>query len=297
MLNHYIYNREGYLHCLLEIFEYCSANNLVCNKTDQEGDDYVFTIKISKDAVLDIYTVVEKVHDLDIVRIHFIPNTVHSKYVKNKFKIIKVVGGLGYGGLQAFAAFLLPGVGIGIGLLATGLGYLVGAAPGFALNKTDELISKKILKACEIHISKLIHIFNSYLLNFDKITQDLNPTDKEKWMNRYIEKNNYKLYSFKVKQKSGHNKVEKVIECNSFTYNKKGVVVYNTFDKRDSGQEIKGKYVDGSLKVNNEVKNKAFYVYVESEILPNYDKEISENTTDSEKIKELEIALANKCKY
>lgn len=297
MDNNYIHNREGYLNSLLELFEYCNANNLPCSRIDQDGDDYVFSVKINKDAVLEVYTVVENVHDIDLVRIHLIPNTVHSKYVGKKLKVIQGVGGLGLGGYAAIGAFLVPGIGLGLGLLVTGVSYVIGCIPGFALNKTDEVISKNIMKACEVHISKLTLLFDSYLLNFDKITNKVNSKHKDEWISKYIERNNLKLYSFKIKVRSGLKTIDKTVQCNSLTNNKKGVTIYNTFDKRDIGQEIKGKLIEDSLMINKEVKNKAFYAYIDSEILPNYDKNSKKNTIDSDKIRELETALANKCKY
>ena len=253
MVYEYIYNKEGYLKCILGVFDYCKANNLACHIVDQEDNDYVFTIKIHKDAVLDIYTVVESVHGLDLVKVQFVPNSVHRRNSKNKLKTLK----------QAIGTLL----------------------------QSDDEIEGVLYRS---HISTLISLFNTYLSNFDKLIKDLNLTDINIWMNKYIESNNLKLYSFKYKEKSGLKVKVRTYNCNLVSEGERVVTIYNTFDKRDNGQEIKGKFVAKS--VNNEVKRQAYYAYIESEILPNYDKRDTENKTDSEKIKELEIILANKCR-
>lgn len=225
----YIYDREGYIKSLIEVFEYCEVNKLVCNRVFQDKDDYGFQIKINKDAVLNIYTELNTIDDFILVNLHFEPNTIHSKFVKDRFQNMKFGGGL-LGGLVGFVALAAPGIGLGAGIITAAISFIVGSTPGYVLNKTDEIVSNSIIKACEIHINKLTLLFNSNLLNTDTLLKDIDKNACNKWVNSYIENNNLKVISFKVKVRSGLKTKEKIIHCNSYSDTKK-ITIYNTFDK------------------------------------------------------------------
>lgn len=296
-MENYLYRKGSYLKSLIELLDYCKEKRLEV-LIEKEDMDYNINIQLGKDSVINVNTSIEDFYGLKLVILNVRPSITHRKFVKNKFKHIKNIGGVGgagIGGVMAAGAMAVPG-GIGIGIALFGLSATLGAAPGFVLDIAEKGVSTKLLKKCEVHMNKITALFdkNLNIPSQKKVDDFANQKETIEWVENFIIKNGLKLYTCKVKKGFLPNSKVIDLEFNSYIETKNKITIFDTFDPTGIGRKIDGKIVKESIKIKEETSDKYMSALVKSVILPKLEKDNAFEDFDEDTIMKLEKEFETK---
>lgn len=284
----YIYERVGYLHSLIEIYNYSNANDLKCCKTEDDDGSFKFIIDVSTDVELHLIVRKEqKQEKLTLINLTIIPIAKHQKYTDKVSSVLKVVGAVGLGGVGAVTSILTPGVGWIFGGGITAVMGAVGSFPGRVFNHLDDSLSESLLKKCNMHVRRLLGLFDENLVNMSK---DFPDKERDRWIDDFISNKNLKLFSINKKM----HKVTTTIEFNHIEVLKNTVKLYDTYLISKRYIEIKKKHLDldslKSLEMNGKYTSEYCYdEWIHTIVYPKMkDKESKTtdgNSIDMEKLK------------
>lgn len=143
----------------------------------------------------------------------------------------------------------------------------------FDIEKINRSMSSYLLMNCCLETSSLLQceegslsLFKASASLFKIEYQDITVSEREFYYN-YIEKNKWTLFSFRVKEGKNFKSKDIVIECNSINYlDDNTIAVYDTFDSSGIKRIVKGKFVNGSLKINDKAIEKCQFAYMKQVI-------------------------------